>query len=472
VRRILRVKMRAGLFEAGKPSSRPLAGRFELLGAPEHRAVARRAVRESLVLLKNAAHLLPLNPRQRVLVAGDGADDIARQSGGWTLTWQGTGTQRSQFPHAQSIYAGIREAVAAAGGVAELKVDGAYAKRPDVAIVVFGESPYAEFQGDRLDLEYSPDDKSDLVLLRKLRDAAIPVVAVFLSGRPLWVNPELNAANAFVAAWLPGSEGGGVADVLFRKSDGSMNHDFTGKLSFSWPRAPDQVSLNRGDGGSPLFAYGYGLTYADDGDLAPLDEDASRVASSRTDSRTFFAQGKPGSGWRLFAQAGSGPRIELSATQRGTGGLEVVPEDRVAQEDARNARWSGAGDVAIGIEGVEPIDLQREANGELSLAFDYRVTAAPGSAVTLGLECGVGCKGSVPITRALREAPRGEWRHMKVLLSCFQAAGSDMKRISAPFVLSTAGTLGLSFANVRLETGRQDVLDCATLASAQAGAAE
>jgi beta-glucosidase len=109
-------------------------------------------------------------------------------------------------------------------------------------------------------------------VLRRLRGAGIPVVAVFLSGRPLWVNAEINASDAFVAAWLPGSEGGGIADVLLRKADGSINHDFTGKLSFSWPATAAQSAVNRGDGQTPLFAYGHGLTYADAGDVPSLPE--------------------------------------------------------------------------------------------------------------------------------------------------------------------------------------------------------
>ena len=222
VRRILRVKVRAGLFEAGRPSKRPLAGRYELLGSPGHRAVARQAVRESLVLLKNEKGLLPLRPGQRVLVAGSGAADVSKQCGGWTLTWQGTGVEPSHFHGATSIFEGIRDVVAAAGGTARLSADASFTQRPDVAIVVYGEDPYAEFQGDIATLEYRPGDKRDLALLKRLRDAGIPVVSVFLSGRPLWVNPEINASNAFVAAWLPGSEGGGIADVLFRKADGSV----------------------------------------------------------------------------------------------------------------------------------------------------------------------------------------------------------------------------------------------------------
>lgn len=266
LRRILRVKLRAHLDSEGRPSARPYAGHFELLGSPAHRSVARQAVRESLVLLKNRYHLLPLAARSRVLVAGDSADNIAKQSGGWTIDWQGT-EPNQDFPHAESIYAGIARTVAAAGGTAELSPTGEFHSRPDVAIVVFGESPYAEYAGDVHSLEFSPGDKHDLTLLERLRAADVPVVAVFLSGRPLMVNAELNAADAFVAAWLPGTEGGGVADVLFRKPDGTVRYDFRGRLPFSWPATPDPPAVDEVPGVPPLFPYGYGLKYADDGYL-------------------------------------------------------------------------------------------------------------------------------------------------------------------------------------------------------------
>ncbi len=269
VRRILRVKMEAGLFESGRPSSRTYAGRAELLGSAENRAVARQAVRESLVLLKNNGQVLPLDRNLDVLVAGAGADDIGRQSGGWTLTWQGTENTNDDFPGATSIYAGIREVVTSAGGKVTLRESGDWTDQPDVAIVVFGETPYAECFGDRRHLNYDPNDPESLALLRKLKADGIPVVSVFLSGRPLWVNPHLNHSDAFVAAWLPGSEGAGVADVLFRGDDGEIAHDFSGKLSFSWPASVDQNVLNVGSAVyAPLFAYGYGLTYADRSEVA------------------------------------------------------------------------------------------------------------------------------------------------------------------------------------------------------------
>ena len=286
VTRILRVKLRAGLFEKGRPSSRPLANQVAEVGAPGHRAVAREAVRKSVVLLKNDKCLLPLSPKTNVLVAGDGANDIGKQSGGWSISWQGTGNTNADFPGATSIYEGISAAVSAAGGTATLSVDGSFQSRPDAAIVVFGESPYAEWHGDLKSIEYrgpvgdgfpvdvsrpapevsavfdEPDYETapvppptapvaDLVLLKRLRDNGIPVVAVFLTGRVRAVTPEIEASNAFAVAWLPGTEGSGIADVLFRNSSGAVNFPLSGKLSYAWPRG--------GAGEAPLFPYGYGL---------------------------------------------------------------------------------------------------------------------------------------------------------------------------------------------------------------------
>ena len=295
VSRILRVKLRAGLFEKGRPSSRPLAGKSALLGAPEHRAIAREAVRKSLVLLKNEGNLLPLRPQLKVMISGDGADNIGKQSGGWTLTWQGTGNSNEDFPGATSIYAGIRAAVSSAGGTAILSADGSYRTKPDVAIVVFGEDPYAEWHGDIRSINYrSADTRSeidlsrpapegpapggwseprikapaqlgpepDLALLMRLRRNHIPVVAVFLTGRPRGITPEFEASNAFVVAWLPGSEGNGIADVLFRKKTGEVDFDFTGKLSFSWPRGDADGGSRASEGDEALlFPLGFGLDY-------------------------------------------------------------------------------------------------------------------------------------------------------------------------------------------------------------------
>ena len=246
---------------------------------------------------------------------------------------------------------------------------------------MFGEEPYAEFVGDRRTLEFSPADRSALETMRRLRADHIPVVSVFLSGRPLWVNPEINASDAFVAAFLPGSEGGGVADLLFANADGSVRNDFRGRLSYSWPRRADQTPLNRGDAQyDPLFAYGFGLRYADNGNLATLSED--RPAGAGLGEGLFFSRGALPPGWRF----GGDPAVQI----RGV--------DRRAQEDARTIAWSGAGSLYI--EAAPATDISREATGELSLMFDYRVDQAPAGEVRLGMN-----GTSFPITGALRTAP-------------------------------------------------------------------
>jgi beta-glucosidase len=436
-RRILRVKLRARLFDQPRPSERPYAGRFDLLGAPEHRAVARQAVRESLVLLKNQGHILPLRPNLRVLVAGDGADNIPKQAGGWTITWQGTGVTNADFPNAQSIWSGIEETVRAAGGQATLSVDGSFTERPDVAIVVFGENPYAEFVGDRRTLEYNPADDSDLRLLRRLKEQGIPVVSIFLSGRPLWVNPHLNASDAFVAAFLPGSEGGGIADVIFANPDGSVRHDFRGRLSFSWPRRPDQTALNIGDPDyDPLFAFGYGLGYADNGDLPRLPEE--RPVEAGLPECVFFGRGALPAGWRLATE----------------GAVMLRNIDRRAQEDSRLATWRGAGTLAIRTD--RPVDISREATGELSLVFEYRVDAAPSAPVSLRLGAA-----AIPIAGELRAAPAGEWRTLVMPLRCFARAGAAMDAATPPFAIESAGALTLALSDVRIASAAVDQNHCA-----------
>lgn len=457
VRRILRVKIWAGSFEAGRPSSRPLAGKFELIGSAQGKAVARQAVRESLVLLKNDRNLLPLKASSNILIAGAAADSIAQQSGGWSITWQGTGVTNAGFPNGTSIRKGIEDAVKAAGGRASYAADGSYAGKPDAAIVVFGETPYAEFMGDRPHLEYSPADKSDLALLRKLKAAAIPVVAVFLSGRPMWVNAELNASDAFVAAFLPGSEGGGVADLLFRTRPG---YDFRGRLSFSWPRRPDQYRLNRRDPGyDPLFPLGYGLTYASRTTLPRLDERRPAGMAAGSDG-IFFNAGRVPDAWSLALREADGgsARITGNSGRSPAGTLAVVGVDRAAQEDARRFTWSGTRRAEVAVAANAPLDLSREANGELSVVVRYRVDSAPDAPVSLGMANGAAKVANVDISRALRAAPTGGWRTLSVSLKCFAPAG--LAAIERPFLLGTAGRLTLSIADVRLGKAQRDEVSC------------
>ncbi|HBK44995.1 MAG TPA: 1,4-beta-D-glucan glucohydrolase [Xanthomonadaceae bacterium] len=464
VRRILRVKFRLGLFEAGKPSQRPLGGKFELLGAPEHRAVARQAVRESLVLLKNQAGLLPLDPHKHVLVAGDGANDMGKQSGGWTLNWQGTGTKRADYPNGNTIWEGLDRQVKAAGGSAELAVDGHYKRKPDVAVVVFGENPYAEFQGDIATLLYKPGDDADLELIRKLKADGIPVVAVFLSGRPLWMNPYINASDAFVAAWLPGSEGEGVADVLLRKADGSVQHDFKGKLSFSWPRTAVQFHNNVGQQDyDPQFAFGYGLTYADKGDLAALPED-SGVSGEQSVGGVYFVRGKPalGMAMQLSSKAQAGMPATTVPVALADGSLKMSAVDHKAQEDARRLQWSGAAEARMVLSSAKPVDISRELNGDVQLYLTLRRDAAVSAPLWLGVGCGEGCSAQLDIGKTVGAIPQGQWRVVGVPLKCFAVAGADMARLQQLPYLDSAAAADLSISRIALGSANEAevVVDC------------
>lgn len=419
VRRILRVKLRMGLFDRGRPSTRLLARQPQLLGSAEHRALAREAVRESLVLLSNHDRLLPLDPRATIMVAGDGADDIAMQSGGWTISWQGGGDLGdADFPGAQSIYDGIADQVTAAGGRAFLSRDGSFETKPDVAVVVFGERPYAEFSGDIAGLQFA--DERPLALMRRLKVQGIKVVALFLSGRPMWVNRELNVADAFVAAWLPGSEGGGVADMLLRGRDGAVQHDFTGRLSLSWPARCDQFDNNAGTPGyAPLFPLGYGLTVAGPGGVAPgsLDEQCALLA--RTASVTpLLRAGTPAAGFAVALEAGNGQRQALAGQQgrSSDGHLSVSPRDRAAQEDARELRWSGPA-AWIVAQAATPAALPVASDGEeLFIDIDYLVAARPRGGAYL--DCGRGCSSRVDLSPTLALAEGKGWRSLSLPARC------------------------------------------------------
>jgi beta-glucosidase len=250
VTRILRVKLAMGLMDKNRS---PLADRrlHRSFGSTEHRRVARECVRESLVLLKNQKGILPLSKKiARIHVGGRSADDIGNQCGGWTIDWQGK--SGNVTTGGTTILKAIQDAVSPATKVT-FSADGNGASGANVGIVVVGETPYAEGRGDREDLSLTVEDTD---AIKNMKRARIPVVVVLLSGRPISVNEVLNHADAFVAAWLPGTEGAGITDVLFG------DYKPTGKLSFTWPRSMAQVPINVGDADyDPLFKFGFGLTF-------------------------------------------------------------------------------------------------------------------------------------------------------------------------------------------------------------------
>jgi len=449
VRRILRVKLRAGLFEAGKPSSRGVAGQYDLLQDPASKAIARQAVRESLVLLKNDG-VLPLSNDATIVVAGDGVDNIGKQSGGWTLSWQGTGNSNSDFPGGSSMLDGIERHLKTGGGqVIQADEDGNYSGTPTVAVVVFGEDPYAEFKGDIDTLAYKPGDDSDLNLLKKFQAEGIPTVAVFLSGRPLWMNREINASNAFVAAWLPGSEGGYAMDVLFGTDDAGNPVDFKGKLSYSWPRTAIQTPLNYDDEDyDPLFAYGYGLTYEVENILGELPEDAGIDLSQKNES-DFFRAGKAVFPWEMIVGDASGKfTVKTSRAESPAGNVKIISADDGVQENIRTLEFTDTGRFEI--RGT-PIDLRRQNTGDMALYLRIRPEAgAENGSVRLGLDCGgTTCSIDNSLSDILQDTNSGEWAEVSVKLSCMGEA-SGMEYVQSPVVIESDGDAKFSLSDIRL----------------------
>ncbi len=453
VARILRVKLRAGLFEAGRPSSRPLAGQFDKIGSPEHRAIARHAVRESLVLLKNENAALPLKTKQKLLISGDGATSYMKQSGGWTLSWQGTNLPDSEFPDATTIGKALLDA---SGGKAVISKDGNYSQKPDVAVVVFGEDPYAEFQGDVPDLLFR-DKVDNLALLKKYKADGIKTIAIFLSGRPMWVNDYLNASDAFVAAWLPGSEGGGVADVLYGRAD------FKGKLPFSWPKLATQYVLNVGDEGyDPLFAYGYGLSYAKPGKVGMLSEVSGLPPGGGLPVGTWFERGKTSTNLSFFSVGGGSMFKLVPGIGTNADSLRIFAVDRSRQEDSRRFLWNGSSEATLALASDVPMDLSRETNGAVAIEIDYQVDEMGAGPVRLsGLNQGVkATANNLDITGQLKAAQGKGWQTMSIPLSCLSKAGLDVAKAEALLTITSGTLLDMSVSRIALGTSASGMVSC------------
>ncbi|MGB1157803.1 MAG: glycoside hydrolase family 3 N-terminal domain-containing protein [Porticoccaceae bacterium] len=462
VTRILRVKMRAGLFEKGKPSSREVAGRVALLGAADHRLVAREAVRKSLVLLKNDKQLLPLNPKQHLLVAGDGADNIGKQTGGWTLTWQGTENSNEEFPGATSIYAGLKDVIETSGGSIELSTDGSWKKKPDTAVVVFGEDPYAEGVGDRESLHFKEGYMGNLELLKDLKAKGIPVVSVFLTGRPLWMNAEINSSDAFVVAWLPGSEGGGVADVIVADANGKPRYDFVGKLSLDWPAE----AINTAGEGFPvdqsLLARGQGLSYGQPPIIAANLNEDGMVTEVSNEFVVFSGTTRPP--WKSYVgDSGNWRKLANGKSTLTThGSLKVSKVDGAVQEDSRHVEWTAGEESQFYWQTDQPVDLQ-SINGENpALMMIFSVDKHPKGRVTMRMDCVWPCRGELNFTRIFRAQPEGKLIKLGVGLDCFRKAGVDLRKVSSPLVIATADEFSVTYRDVRIvsDASSKHTLNC------------
>ena len=269
VTRILRVKLRAGLFERN-PNGGAFAGKADALAARE---LGREAVRKSVVLLKNQG-VLPLAAGKRVLVVGASADSLSNQTGGWSLTWQGTENRNADFKGGTTLLAALRDALGTANVTFSQDGKDVDPGKFDAVVAVIGETPYAEYNGDvraPRPAAHSALHPDDLAVLRRVSGKGVPVVSVLYSGRPAYANDLINLSDAFVAAFLPGTEGEGLADLLVGR-----RHDFSARLSFAWPGSA--CSTGEGPGNVVQFARGYGLSYAKPGRTGALPEPAVPAA--------------------------------------------------------------------------------------------------------------------------------------------------------------------------------------------------
>jgi beta-glucosidase len=455
VSRIIRVKLRANM---KKPSESAYAGKMEAMQA---RPLARKLVQESLVLLKNDANTLPLARGKKVLVVGKSADSMMDQTGGWTLTWQGTANTNKDFPYGDTILAGLRDALGEANVAFSADASGADVSKYDAVVAVVGEHPYAEGDGDigpAGNLRHSTRYPDDLAVLQAVAGKGKPVVTVFLSGRPLYTNDLLNLSDSFVAAWLPGSEGKGVADVLVRGADGKVNVPFRGKLSFSWPKAPCQTPLNVGDKSyAPLFAYGYGLSYGTASKVGKLPVDTETAGCGSTKSFPLHNQSDRAT-FPLYVSSG-GERRALGSDLNAVHTLPTLKVETAqvnTQQDAKRVTWTGPGSIEAHGKKAYAIPAYAVKDGVLS--FDTVVSAPPQGKVEVAM-------GSAAVDLSgefARLAGKGK-QTVKIPLACFTAKGADLKRIDTPFKISAQGGLVAAFANIQVAgeaAGDKDTLSC------------
>ncbi|MDP2367383.1 glycoside hydrolase family 3 N-terminal domain-containing protein [Rhodoferax sp.] len=469
VSRILRVKLRSGMF-GKKPSQGIYAGHAEALQARE---LSREAVRKSLVLLKNNNAVLPLARGMKVLVVGKAAHSLQNQTGGWSLGWQGTGNVNADFPVADTILDGIKDAVGAANVEFNETGQGVDGARFDAVIAVIGETPYAEGNGDiavSSTLRHSSRYPEDLRVLQAVAGKGAPVVTVLLSGRPVYANDLLNLSSAFVAAWLPGTEGKGLADVLFRKADGGIHHDFTGRLSFSWPKAVCQTPLNFGDVDySPLFALDYGLSYGNAANLGPLEATTSQNGCGHDAAVSIFNQSdrEPYS-LHVSSAANQWAKQKVGADLNAVLNLPSdKPSIRVettqinTQQDAKLVTWYGP--ARFFAFSPQKEGLRGYAVNQGVLRFDMVLMQAPQGSVTLAIECGAPCRGEVDFSAVLRKLTPLTKQTISVPLACFEAKGADFVNVDVPFSVLTSHPFSAAFGNIQIVSGgagQADALTC------------
>ena len=451
VRRILIVKERLGLFNGKKPSNSP----FSEVGLQHNRDISRQAVRESLVLLKNNKNVLPIKQGKRVLVIGPDADSLRTQTGGWTLDWQGTNNQNKDFPNSITFLDALKEEIGAENVTHVQFLNNVNAEDYDLAIVAYGEQPYAEGVGDRSNLNFS--SKRHIAFLELLAENKIPTVSLFFTGRPLWVTKEINLSDAFVVAWLPGTESRGMTDVMVNSD--KTNYDFTGKLPFSWPKNTFQANLNYYDATSdPLFTYGYGLTYEDNIVVPDLDE--GEINANEQLKKIELLKGTISENFIGYIQESNLQQVQLSSnkvsSQNNIVKVDLIDIDK--QDDTLNLQINETDHLnSFLLLSKEILNLRSFDDGYINLRARVNNT---NDDIKYLISCGIGCTPVLDLSEFLTKSD--SFIDYSLPIKCFSNNSSlDLSKVNLPLYIATKGPLDLDLMNV--EIGRQKgekVLEC------------
>ena len=449
VRRIISVKQKLGLFNGKRPSNSP----FNEVGLQHNRDIARQAVRESMVLLKNNNNVLPLKKGQKILVIGADANSLKTQTGGWTLDWQGTNNRNIDFPGSIPFLSALIEKAGQENidYVENLtQVNNDY----DVAIVVYGEQPYAEGVGDRKNLNF--DGSRHISALNLLKQKEIPTVSIFLTGRPLWVTREINLSDSFVVAWLPGTESRGMTDVLLH--NGTDDYDFSGKLPFSWPRNTRQANLNYFDATSnPLFNFGYGLTYQDETFIKNLNE--GKIQYKKIDSIELM-NGTINDKFIGFMRESDLAEVQISSNKASTQNALVSIDliDVKIQDDTLSVNFEKSEYLnSFFLLSKEILDLSSLSDGYINLTARVNET---GGEVKYILSCGIGCFPVIDLTEFFQVSK--EFKDYSIPIECFtNYSNLDLTRVNLPMYLATEGPLNIDISKVYISRDRGNaVLSC------------
>ena len=454
VQRILHVKLRLGLLDGRKPHNYK-----NYVGSNAHKEIAREAVSKSLVLLKNNNSLLPLDPSQHFLIIGDAAINIMNQMGGWTITWQGTELDNTDFPGVKNIYEALAEVIIESGGSVEFSQRGNYEKKPDVVIAVFGENPYAEFFGDVDDVSFNSSDFNYLKGMQKLKNEGVPIASIFLTGRPLVINEELNLSESLLTAWLPGQMVEGISDVIFLKK-GEIYKNFTGKLPFSWPKKNNQTVLNSSDPLSDhLFPFGYGLTYSD---LTFMDLVEEQKIQKSIDNLIIFEGSTLQNSNEFIIENNNLPSIvNGNIFESDMKNISLRRINFKQQYDTRNIIFKkGERLNAWGIYLPTVFDFSNFSSPYLSI--NMRINKISKNPLFVVATCGNNCNGAFQINDLVNNSISSEWLEVDISFKCLEKRGLDLTKVDSPFMLMTNGSWNIDVNKITINNQRKSkrVIKC------------